>query len=284
MAELTTRVPVDPKTLSLLELPLGARELVEASVSANTRRAYTSALKRFDESGHGTDDAGVAAYLTSLFELGRAPASAELLVAALRFRAKLAREDAPVGPLSARILAGFRRAGADRDCGQVTGVGWAQSDAAVALASRDGLAGFRDSALIAIGSDALLRVSELAALEVADIDFGTGTVTVRKSKTDQESEGAVLYLGEPTLNWVQKWLDTSGIEHGPLFLRVNRGGTVRAKVLSHQAIRQIIKQRANAAGVKGRVSGHSLRVGSAQSLAAAGTTLVEMQQAGRWDS
>ena len=32
------------------------------------------------------------------------------------------------------------------------------------------------------------------------------------------------------------------------------------------------------------VSGHSLRVGSAQSLAAAGTSLVEMQQAGCWES
>ena len=33
-----------------------------------------------------------------------------------------------------------------------------------------------------------------------------------------------------------------------------------------------------------RVSGHSLRVGAAQSLAAAGAGLVQMQQAGRWQS
>ena len=32
------------------------------------------------------------------------------------------------------------------------------------------------------------------------------------------------------------------------------------------------------------MSGHSLRVGSAQSLAAAGASVVEMQQAGRWKS
>ena len=37
------------------------------------------------------------------------------------------------------------------------------------------------------------------------------------------------------------------------------------------------------AGVEGRVSGHSLRVGGAlQSLAAAGASIVEMQTAGRW--
>ena len=36
------------------------------------------------------------------------------------------------------------------------------------------------------------------------------------------------------------------------------------------------------AGIPDRVSGHSLRVGSAQSLAAAGAGLVELQQAGDW--
>ena len=41
---------------------------------------------------------------------------------------------------------------------------------------------------------------------------------------------------------------------------------------------------AEAAGITGRVSGHSLRVGSAQSLASAGASVVEMQQAGRWQS
>ena len=34
----------------------------------------------------------------------------------------------------------------------------------------------------------------------------------------------------------------------------------------------------------GRVSGHSLRVGGAQSLASAGASLAEMQAAGRWSS
>ena len=41
---------------------------------------------------------------------------------------------------------------------------------------------------------------------------------------------------------------------------------------------------AAAAGVAGRVSGHSLRVGSAQSLVAAGAGLVELQEAGDWQT
>ena len=43
-------------------------------------------------------------------------------------------------------------------------------------------------------------------------------------------------------------------------------------------------KRAYAAGVEGFISGHSLRVGSAVSLAQAGATVVDMQVAGRWKS
>ena len=43
-------------------------------------------------------------------------------------------------------------------------------------------------------------------------------------------------------------------------------------------------RRAGAADLEGRFSGHSLRVGGAQSLASAGASVVEMQTAGRWQS
>ena len=47
--------------------------------------------------------------------------------------------------------------------------------------------------------------------------------------------------------------------------------------------RRIIKRWAKAAGIEGFISGHSLRVGTAVSLAQPGATLVDMQTAGRWD-
>ncbi len=46
----------------------------------------------------------------------------------------------------------------------------------------------------------MLRVSEMSALNVGDVaadESGTATVTVRHSKTDQDADGAVLYLGVP---------------------------------------------------------------------------------------
>ena len=54
--------------------------------------------------------------------------------------------------------------------------------------------------------------------------------------------------------------------------------------LSVTGARWAIKARAQAAGMEGFISGHSLRVGSAVSLAQAGASVVEMQVAGRWKS
>ena len=67
-----------------------------------------------------------------------------------------------------------------------------------------------------------------------------------------------------------------------MFRSVRRGGHVTAERISARSVRTIIAKRAADAGIEGRVSGHSLRVGSAQSLAAAGASVVDMQTAGRW--
>ena len=82
-----------------------------------------------------------------------------------------------------------------------------------------------------------------------------------------------IFLGKPTTERIQAWLLNSRL-----------AGGVQGRRLTDRSIRVIIRQRARAAGVEGRVSGHSLRVGSAQSLANAGASLVEMQVAGRWRS
>ena len=52
--------------------------------------------------------------------------------------------------------------------------------------------------------------------------------------------------------------------------------------LGVKGAREAIRRRATEAGVEGSVSGHSLRMGAAVSLAEAGATVSEVQQAGRW--
>ena len=154
------------------------------------------------------------------------------------------------------MLAGFRRSASDRGHGQVAGIRHDEARSVARQAAKGGLVGLRDAALILIASDALLRVSEVAALEVGDIDWASSTVTVRRSKTDQEGEGAVLYLGQPTLRRVRTWLEASGIESGSLFRPIAKGDPkspalrVGGGALTPRSVRRIIRARAEAAGVE----------------------------------
>ena len=100
----------------------------------------------------------------------------------------------------------------------------------------------------------------------------------------REGRGAVPYVGESTLRRIAAWRDAAGLDDGPLFRRIRRGDRMEASAITDGAAHSIIQARAADAGIEGRVSGHSLRIGAAQSLAAAGAGLVELQQAGRWDS
>ena len=262
-----------------------AADLLRASIAGNTRRAYEAALRGFEGSGHPETDAGVAAYLTGLYESGRSAATATMAVAALRFRARLAGRPSPVGEAAQRVLAGFRRLASERGRGKVAGVLWEEADRAAQMAEGTGkLAGLRDAAILAVASDALLRVAEIAALDVADVNLEEQTVLIRRSKTDQEGLGVTQFLGKPTVARVRAWVVNAGLTKGPLFRAVNKAGRVRCGPLTDKSIRQIIIRWGKAAGVDGRVSGHSLRVGGAQSLASAGASLVEMQLAGRWES
>ncbi len=256
-----------------------------APLAANTRRAYEAALRGFDGSGCPETDAGIAAYLTGLYEGGRSAAVATMAVSALRFRARRQGRPSPVGAEASRVLGEFRHLAAERGRGKVAGVGWEEADRAAAMAGETGTpAGLRDAAIVAVASDALLRVSEVSALDVADVNLDKQTLLIRRGETDREGANVVQYLGEPTAERIRAWLAGSGLTEGALFRAVNQGGRVRSGRLSERSVRRIITRWGSAAGAEGRVSGHSLRVGGAQSLASAGASLAEMQAAGRWSS
>ena len=202
----------------------------QAPIAGNTRRAYEAALRGFEGSDCPETDAGIAAYLTGLYEAGRSAACAAMVVAALRFRARRHGRPSPVGTEAARVLGEFRRLAAERGRGKVAGVGWEEADRAAALAGETGtLAGLRDAAIVAVASDALLRVSEVEALDVQDVNLDEQTVSIRRSKTDQEGEDVVQYLGEPTAERIRAWLAGSGLAQGALFRAVSRAGRFAAR-------------------------------------------------------
>ena len=271
-----------------------AQALAGAALAPATVRAYRAALAALDHwlaaLDRAADDAALADYLAARHDAGAAPASIGMTVAAVKAAARLSGQPSPAGPETARVLAGIRRKGRGRGRGQAKGLQWSAADTVAAVAANSGrgkLAGARDAALVALASDACLRVSEVVAVQVADIAAeadGSGRLTVHRSKTDQEGRGAVLYVGESTMRRLAAWREAAGVHDGPLFRRIRRGDKVEASAITDRAARSIIQARAADAGIEGRVSGHSLRIGAAQSLAAAGAGLVELQQAGRWDS
>ena len=87
------------------------------------------------------------------------------------------------------------------------------------------LPGLRDRALLSAGYDTGLRASELVAIVVEDIieaiDPDARLLTIRRSKGDQEGEGATAYLSPRTVRAIAAWTKAAGIEGGAVFRRVN---------------------------------------------------------------
>ncbi len=267
---------------------VAARELQARALSANTLRAYTRALARFRSwlDGAEPSDASLSDYLASLHAAGQAPATIAQVRSAVRYADRKVGTTV-AGPQSETTLAGIRREGRARGRGQAAGLTWSRTDAIQALLRPVSLQALRDAALVAVMSDALLRASEAVAVQVQDITTepdGTGRLTVHRSKTDQAGAGAVLYLGAPTMRRVRVWLTQAGIQHGPVFRSVRKGGRAVGQALTARSVSRIIQRIAEPLGITGRVSSHSFRVGSAQSLVERGATLPEAQHVGRWKS
>ena len=265
--------------------------LAAASIAPNTHKAYQTALNRLQawlaETRQQLNDEVLAQYLTDQHTAGKSGATISQMLAAVKFACKITGETSPAGKVTASVMAGIRRSQDDRGRGQAQAVNWSYADAAAILAENSGesLAGLRDAALISVMSDGLLRVSEAAALTVDDIEAESeNTIRIHKSKTDQEAVGTVLYVGDPTIRRLRRWIEAAGITSGAVFVRVLKDNTsVGDSALTTRAIRSIIKSRSADVGVD-NASGHSLRIGSAQSLAKAGASVVDMQICGRWAS
>src|SRR4051812_39692488 len=234
----------------------------------------------------------VAVHLSSLAERGLAPPSIGRALAAIAHTHKRAGLTAPHradgGQVIAEVIAGIRRSRAappDRK---------APADAELLLLllrsiDGDGLAALRDRALLAFGMALAARRSELVALDVEHLEWGEQgvRVTIRRSKTDQDAEGAVVAVPEgrrikPLLH-LRAWLAAAAIGEGPIFRPLWKGGQrVRDVRLSDHAVARILQSRAAAAGLDpARYGGHSLRAGFVTAAARAGADVWKIQQVSR---
>ena len=144
-----------------------------------------------------------------------------------------------------------------------------------------GLIGVRDRALILLGFAGAFRRGEIVGLDVVDLAFGNDglTVTLRRSKTDQEAQGRTIgipYGSNPEtcpVRTLQAWLEHAGLLEGPVFRPLNRHGQLLSGGLSGADVARIVKKLAERAGLDpSKYAGHSLRAGHATSAAASGAS------------
>jgi integrase len=170
---------------------------------------------------------------------------------------------------------------------QARGLTWAEIELFISVEPRS-LRDIRDRALVAVAYDTMCRREELVSLKIEDIaeaGDGSGSILIRRSKTDTTGEGATAYLSPLTMRLVSQWIREAGIKEGPLFLRV-LGPSNLGSVLTAQNVTTILRKVGKWIGLDKeeweRISGHSCRVGAAQDLLALNIDLSSVMQAGRW--
>lgn len=172
----------------------------------------------------------------------------------------------------------------------------------------------RDCAMVACAYDLMTRSSELVALRWEDIawdvdDAGGANCTIRRSKTDQEGQGATLHLTPATVKLLRLWderrLDKAhpfifhalprhlptepadpedgGADASPgTTLPVPSGDSDEKRPLNVREVTRILERLTGRAQVDRALTGHSARVGAAQDMLRAGLSMFQVQHAGRW--
>ncbi len=278
-------------------------ERMANATAANTSRAYDRQWRAF--AGwcvqHGRDaapatDATLAEYASALVSAGAGAATIEQAIATVR----RIHRDRGLHPPDTRgaqlVLRAHRRAQADTGRRARTAPPAAREQLrAMVTACPEGPLGVRDRALLVLGVAMMGRRSELAGLDLADVDeVDEGLlVYVRRSKTDQDALGAevaIPYGSHPDtcpVRAVRAWralLTEHGITDGPLLRAVDRAGRIFPRRMSGDGINRVVRTAAVRAGLPGadRYTAHSLRAGGATAAAKAGAQTAAIAAQGRW--
>ena len=163
-------------------------ELVKASLAPSTVETYRLAMQQLEKwlDGRVLNDNLLATYITGLYQDGKSPATISKIVAAVKWTTK--NQGIKITfEITDKALAGIRRKGKGRGRGQVDGITWEEVERICAHAeAQRTVAGLRDSAMIRLMSDCLLRISETVAVDVEDVN---SALRIRQSKTDPGTGG-----------------------------------------------------------------------------------------------
>jgi site-specific recombinase XerD len=288
-----------PNTVATIEEPLddSTRALLEGSISPSTRRAYMDDLRSIEEWTRSRGVALVPAHPSTVANyVGAmrdryAPATIERRVATWSVLHEANEVENPCrSRLVRQTLKGLRREAPRQRVAQPL-----LMDDLLAILDdipTDSLVGLRDRALLLVGFTLGRRRSELVALDLEDLQRIDQprrgySVTIQRSKTDQEGEGQVCWLPRssrttcPATN-LERWLEAAEITSGALFRSVTKFETVGGR-LSDRSVSTILSRRADEAGLPpGQWTGHSLRSGFATEQARRGKSTRSIARQGGW--
>ena len=269
---------------------------IENGLAENSRMNYLGQWRLFAVWAHNmgfpalpADPAQVAAYISERSEkLGHKPATLHTAVSAIAYVHRAAGLGNPCDNPGVKnaLKNATRRTGKLQRQAEALTVEVLAEIRATACKPRRGRGGILESrraaksrgkadiTMISLMRDAMLRVSEAAAVKWEDIEVqpdGTGRLMIRRSKTDPEGEGAIAFISCLTMKSLNAIRNGATDSDSVIGLRPNQ-------------ISKRIKQAARAAGLGNGFSGHSPRIGMARDLARAGTELTSLMNAGRWSS
>lgn len=135
-------------------------------------------------------------------------------------------------------------------------------------------AGVRDGALLSVLYGTGLRRSEAVSLDLQDYDAESGAFLVRAGKGRKDRR---VFAAPGTARALAAWLALRGIEPGPLFWPVFKGGALVPRRMTGQAVLGIVRKRAARAGLE-RLSPHDLRRSYITHLLEAGADLSTVQR------
>lgn len=125
----------------------------------------------------------------------------------------------------------------------------------------------RDAAILELFYSCGLRISELLALDVADLDFIGETVRVM----GKGSKERIVPIGSPAINAIQRYRQQAAVTSGPLFL------SKRRTRITQQAVDQLLKKYLKHSDIPFAISPHKLRHSFATHLLDAGADLRSVQ-------
>ena len=289
-------VPREPAHLpELAAADRGVADALEAVLSDNTRRVYAAQWRLFNDwcgevglRALPADPLTVARYLATRAGSGASIATLRLATSAIAKAHEWAKQESPCRDPGVRASLkgwGRRLSKPQRQSGaltadvlaviRLTAVQPRRRGRGVETAEQAAERGKFDVALVAVLSDAGLRRSEASSLTWGDVqrwNDGSGRITVVRSKTDVEAQGATVAITPAAMQALDA-IRPAGV-----------GAEVKVFGLSESQIARRVKAIAKAAGLADWefFSGHSGRVGMARRMAQNGAPTHEIERQGRW--